>query len=228
MGEESKKTPKPIIEIGEIPIIIHIMNRYSFFGINDFVICGGYKINMIKKKINEFSQSTNKLKKFLEPFNITVVNTGERSMTGGRLKRVEKYLDDETFCFTYGDTLNDLNIEKLIQFHKKQRTLATVTACQPNEKFGILDLKYSKVVGFKEKPKSRKWVNGGYFVLEPQVLDYIKNDSISWEEEPMKKLVANNQLSAFKHNGFYQPMDTVKEKNYLEKLWKERKAPWKV
>ena len=228
MGEESKKTPKPMIEIGGIPIICHIMNRYSLFGINDFIICGGHKLNVIKKFFKEISQSRINEKKSYKSFNIRVIDTGGRTMTGGRLKRVEKYLDNQTFCFTYGDTLNNLNIKKVIEFHKRQKTLATVTACKPNEKFGILDLDNSKVIKFQEKPKSTHWVNGGYFVLEPEVLDYIKNDSTVWEHEPMIKLVKKKELSAYRHTGFYQPMDTIDEKNYLEKLWKEKEVPWKV
>jgi glucose-1-phosphate cytidylyltransferase len=228
MGVESKKIPKPMIEIGGIPIICHIMNRYSLFGINDFIICGGHKFSVVKKFFKEISQSGTRKRKIHESFNVRVVNTGENTMTGGRLKRIDKYLDNETFCFTYGDTLNDLNIEKIIKFHKRQKTLATVTACKPNENFGILNLNKSKVIKFQEKPKSVDWVNGGYFVLEPQVLDYIKNDSTIWENEPMKKLVKKKELSAYKHTGFYQPMDTINEKNYLEKLWNEKKAPWKT
>ncbi len=228
MGTESKKIPKPMIKIGGIPIICHIMNRYSLFGINDFIICGGHKFSVIKKFFNEMSQSRTMGEKNHKLFNIRVIDTGEKTMTGGRLKRIEKYLDNKTFCFTYGDTLNDLHIEKIIKFHKRQKTLATVTACKPNEKFGIMDLNNSKVIKFQEKPKSSHWVNGGYFVLEPEVLDYIKNDSTVWEHEPMKKLVKKKELSAYKHTGFYQPMDTINEKNYLEKLWNEKKAPWKV
>ena len=228
MGIESKKMPKPMIKIGGIPIICHIMNRYSLFGINDFIICGGHKFSVIKKFFKEISQSRTIGKKIHESFNVRVINTGEETMTGGRLKRIEKYLDNETFCFTYGDTLNDLNIEKIVKFHKRQKTIATVTVCKPNEKFGIMDLNNSKVIKFQEKPKSIHWVNGGYFVLEPEVLDYIKNDSTVWEHEPMKKLVKKKELSAYRHTGFYQPMDTINEKNYLEKLWNEKKAPWKV
>lgn len=228
MGEESKKTPKSMIEIGGIPIICHIMNRYSLFGINDFIICGGHKLNVIKKFFNEISQSRTKEKKYYKSFDIRVIDTGGKTMTGGRLKRVEKYLDNQTFCFTYGDTLNNLNIEKVVKFHKKQKTLATVTACKPNEKFGILDLDNSKVVKFQEKPKSTHWVNGGYFVLEPEVIDYIKNDSTVWECEPMIKLVKKKELSAYRHTGFYQPMDTINEKKYLENLWNNNNALWNV
>ena len=217
MGEESKKTPKPMIEVGGIPIICHIMNRYSSYGINDFIICCGYKGDKIKEYFLENKES----------WNVSCIDTGLETMTGGRLKRIKKLVND-TFCFTYGDTLNNLDIKKVIKFHKKQKTLATLTACKPNEKFGILDLDNSKVIKFQEKPKNSHWVNGGYFVLEPEVLDYIKDDSTVWEHEPMTKLVKKKELSAYRHTGFYQPMDTINEKKYLEKLWKEKEAPWKV
>lgn len=228
MGEEFKEKPKPMIEIGGIPIICHIMNRYAEFGINDFVICSGYKSNIIKKFFKDETKLKKIAKNLHEKCSVEVVDTGQKTMTGGRLKRIQKYLDDQTFCFTYGDTLNDLNISKTIEFHKKQKTLASITACKPNVKFGILKLDNSKVLKFQEKPKSEDWVNGGYFVLEPEVLDYIKNDSTVWEHEPMKRLVEKKELSAYKHTGFYQPMDTINEKKYLEKLWNEKKAPWKV
>lgn len=228
ISEETSSKPKPMIEIGGIPIICHIMNRYAFFGIDDFIICGGYKVHIIKKFFKETSYSKIMGEKFHRSFNIKVIDTGLKTMTGGRLKRVEKYLDDQTFCFTYGDTLNNLDITKVIKLHKKQKTLATITACKLNEKFGILELDDFKVTKFQEKPKSIHWVNGGYFVLEPDVLDYIKKDSTIWEHEPMTQLVKKKELSAYRHTGFYQPMDTINEKKYLEKLWNEKKAPWKI
>ena len=217
ISEETKLKPKPMVEIGGKPIIWHIMKIYSFYGINDFIICCGYKGEKIKKYFAENNEN----------WNISCVDTGLETMTGGRLKRVQNLIDD-TFCFTYGDTLNNLDIKKVIKFHKRQKTLATVTACKPNEKFGILDLDNSKVIKFQEKPKNSHWVNGGYFVLEPEVLDYIKDDSTVWEHEPMTKLVKKKELSAYRYTGFYQPMDTINEKKYLEKLWKEKEAPWKV
>lgn len=217
ISEETKDKPKPMIKIGSKPIIWHIMRTYSFYGINDFIICCGYKGKLIKEYF-----AKNKI-----PWDVTCVDTGLQTMTGGRLKRIQKFVDD-TFCFTYGDTLVDLDIEATIKFHKKQKSLATVTACRPNEKFGILTLNNSKVIRFQEKPKSPHWVNGGYFVLEPKIFDYIKNDSTVWEKEPMTELVKRRKLSAYRHSGFYQPMDTINEKKYLEKLWKENKAPWKV
>lgn len=228
MGNESKNKPKPMTNIGNMPIICHIMNRYAYFGLSDFVICAGHKGNVLKDFFKNSFNPEPMEKKFNVKFNVKVVDTGKSTMTGGRLKRVERFLDDETFCFTYGDTLNDLNIKKSILYHKKQKTFATVTACKPNENFGILILNHSKVTQFKEKPIKENWVNGGYFILEPKVFDYINNDETVWEKEPMQKLVKKKQLSAFRHTGFYQPMDTINERDYLEKLLKEKKAPWKV
>jgi len=218
ISEETKLKPKPMIEIGGKPILWHIMKIYSFYGINDFIICCGYKGDKIEAYFSENKES----------WDVSCIETGLETMTGGRLKRVQKLVDD-TFCFTYGDTLNDLNIEKLIKFHKEQGRLATVTACRPPEKYGILEMEENKVISFKEKtPREGVWVNGGFFVLEPDIFDYIKNDSTVWEKGPMEELTKNNQLSAYKHNGFYQHMDTTKEKNFLEELWKEDKAKWKV
>ncbi len=216
--EETILKPKPMIEIGGKPILWHIMKRYSFYGINDFIICCGYKGDKIK---DYFSKNK-------ESWNVSCIDTGLETMTGGRLKRVQKLVKD-TFCFTYGDTLNDLNIKKLIEFHKEQGCLATVTACNPPEKYGILEIKENKVISFKEKPEMEKvWVNGGFFVLEPDVFDYIKNDSTVWEKEPMEELTKNNQLNAYKHCGFYQHMDTSKERKILNELWKKGEAKWKV
>jgi len=219
ISEETRFKPKPMIEIGNKPILWHIMKIYSTYGINDFVICCGSKGDIIKEYF----------KKLTEPWNVNPVDTGLETMTGGRLKKVKKYLDDETFCFTYGDTLNNVNIKKLIEFHKSKKTLATVTVCHPPEKYGILKLQGDMVVDFKEKPaREGEWVNGGYFVLEPSVFDYLKDDSTVWEKEVMEKLAQNSQLSAFRHTGFYQPMDTLSDKIHLEKLWQSNKAFWKV
>ena len=216
ISEETK--PKPLVEIGGKPIIWHIMKIYSFYGINDFIICCGYKGEKIKKYFAENNEN----------WNVSCIDTGLETMTGGRLKRIQNLIDD-TFCLTYGDTVNDLNIEELIKFHKKESRLATVTSCIPPEKYGVLEIKENKVISFKEKPPMEEvWVNGGFFVLEPQVFDYLQNDSTIWEKEPMEGLVKNNQLSAYKHHGFYQHMDTIKEKNLLNKLWQEEKAKWKV
>jgi glucose-1-phosphate cytidylyltransferase len=216
--EETKSKPKPMVEIGGKPIIWHIMKIYSFYGINDFIICCGYK----GEKIKEYFTENN------ENWNVSCIDTGLETMTGGRLKRVQNLIDD-TFCFTYGDTVNDVNIKELIKFHKKENRLATITSCIPPEKYGVLEIKENKVISFKEKePMEEIWVNGGFFVLEPQIFDYLKNDSTIWEKDAMEGLVKNNQLSAYKHRGFYQHMDTVKEKNLLNKLWQEEKAKWKV
>jgi len=218
ISEESKLKPKPMVEIGGKPIIWHIMKIYSFYGINDFIICCGYKGDKIKEYFTENDEN----------WNVSCVDTGLETMTGGRLKRVENLIED-TFCLTYGDTVNDVNIEQLVEFHKKENRLATVTSCIPPEKYGVLEIKENKVISFKEKPPMEDvWVNGGFFVLEPQIFEYIQNDSTIWEKEPMEGLVKNNQLSAYKHSGFYQHMDTVKEKNFLNKLWQEEKAKWKV
>jgi len=217
ISEEVK--PKPLVEIGNKPILWHIMKSYSTYNITDFIICCGYKADMV----------TEYCKSIEESWNVTCIDTGLKSMTGGRLKRVKKYVEDETFCFTYGDTLNNLKIDKLINFHKEKSKTATVTACQPTEKYGILDIKNNTVVSFKEKPPMKDiWVNGGYFVLEPDVFDYIKNDSTVWEKEPMNELVKNKQLNAYEHTGFYQHMDTISEKKYLNKLWESGNAEWKV
>jgi glucose-1-phosphate cytidylyltransferase len=218
MGEESKNIPKPMSTIGGKPILWHIMKRYSFYGINDFIICCGYKGNKIKEYFLENKES----------WNVSCIDTGLETMTGGRLKRIQK-LVNETFCLTYGDTLNDVNIKKLIEFHKEMKTLATVTACIPPEKYGVLEISQKKVTSFKEKiSRENIWVNGGFFVLEPEIFDYIKNDLTIWEKEPLEKLAENNELSAYQHHGFYQHMDTIKEKEFLNKLWNKGEAKWKI
>ena len=219
ISEETKSKPKPMIKIGNKPILWHIMKIYSHYGINDFVVCCGYKSNVIKEYFKK-----NKI-----PWEVKLVDTGQKTMTGGRLKRVEKYLDNDTFCFTYGDTLNDVNIEKLIKFHQSKKKLSTITACHPPEKYGVLKLQNEKVAEFKEKPKKEnKWVNGGFFVLEPNIFDHIKNDKTIWEKHPMEKLVKMNQLVAYRHKGFYQPMDTMSDKKILDGMWKRKTASWKV
>ena len=219
LSEETHLKPKPMVEIGGKPILWHIMKIYSHHGINEFVICCGYKAELIQEYIQKLD----------EPWTITPVDTGINTMTGGRLKLVKKYVENETFCFTYGDTLNDIQIDKLISFHFDKKVLATVTACKPPEKYGLLKIENEKVIDFQEKPHIEgEWVNGGFFVLNPEVFDYIKNDSTVWEKEPMEKLTKDDQLSAYKHRGFYQPMDTISDKNYLEKLWQNNQASWKV
>ena len=219
LGEETDVNPKPMIEIGGKPILWHIMKIYSHYGINEFVICCGYKAELIQEYIQKLD----------EPWTITPVDTGINTMTGGRLKLVKKYVENETFCFTYGDTLNNVKIDELVNFHFDKKVLATVTACKPPEKYGLLKIENEKVIDFQEKPHIEgEWVNGGFFVLNPQVFDYIKTDSTVWEKEPMEKLTKDGQLSAYKHRGFYQPMDTISDKNYLEKLWQNNQASWKV
>jgi len=219
LSEETHLKPKPMVEIGGKPILWHIMKIYSHHGINEFVICCGYKAELIQEYIQKLD----------EPWTITPVDTGINTMTGGRLKLVKKYVENETFCFTYGDTLNNVKIDKLVNFHFDKKVLATVTACKPPEKYGLLKIENEKVIDFQEKPHIEgEWVNGGFFVLNPQVFDYIKTDSTVWEKEPMEKLTKDGQLSAYKHRGFYQPMDTISDKNYLEKLWQNNQASWKV
>ena len=218
ISEETHLKPKPMIEIGGKPIIWHIIKRYSMYGIREFVICSGYMSHIIE----------NYFKEKIEDWEVKVINTGKNTMTGGRLKRIEKYIENETFCFTYGDSLNSENISELIKFHKKSGKIATVTACHPPEKYGVLKLENDMVKRFEEKPaRNNEWVNAGYFVLEPQIFNFIKDDSTIWEKEPMKKIVDQDQLAAFKYEGFYKSMDTISDKKYLEKLWCENNAKWK-
>ena len=243
LSEETGVKPKPMVEIGEMPILWHIMKIYSTYEINDFIICLGYKSHMIKEYFANYvlrrSDVTFDLKKNnmklhhnnTEPWRISLVETGKNSMTGGRLKRVEAFIGSETFCFTYGDGVTDLNIKAVIDFHRSQKTLATLTAVQPPGRFGAFGLKseQSKISTFSEKPKGDgAWINGGFFVLEPEVIQYISDDSTVWEKDPLENLARDGNLSAYKHNGFWQPMDTLRDKNYLEELWQSGKAPWKV
>ena len=234
LKEETHRIPKPMIKIGDNPILWHIMMRYYGYGIKEFIICAGYKKEVILNYFNTKSQNIEDKshtvnEKFPSDCIVNVVDTGLNTMTGGRLKRVEKYLDDKTFCLTYGDTLNDLNIAKLINFHKKKKRMATVTASKPPGRFGILKIENDEVQEFKEKPMGDdNWVNGGYFVLEPMVLDYIHDDSTVFEHEPIQRLVKEKQLAAFRHSGFYQPMDTIYDKNHLEELWSSGNAYWKT
>jgi len=219
LGEETHEKPKPLIEIGGMPIIWHIMKIYSSYGINDFVICCGYKGNMIK----EYFFNNN------ESWNVICADTGLETMTGGRLKQIKKYVEDGTFCLTYGDDLKNVNITELIKFHQKQKTLGTMTIAKNPDRFGIVSTEGEKVTSFKEKPLGEDiWINGGYFVLEPKVLDYIKDDPTIFENEPLQQLIKQKQLSAYKYNGQYQPMDTLRDKNKLEELWNSNKAYWKT
>jgi glucose-1-phosphate cytidylyltransferase len=243
ISEETSVRPKPMVEIGGKPVLWHIMKIYSAHGINEFIICCGYKGYVIKEYFANyflhmsdvtFDMRFNQMNVhsgYAEPWKVTLVDTGEQSMTGGRLKRVREHIGKETFCFTYGDGVSDINIKELVDFHKEQKTLATLTATRPVGRFGALALAEDdkKVNHFREKQDGDgAWINGGYFVLEPEVIDYIADDTTVWEKEPLEKLADSNQLAAYKHSGFWQPMDTLRDKNYLEELWNKDKAPWKV
>lgn len=241
ISEESHLRPKPMIEIGGKPILWHIMKMYSHHGINDFVICLGYKGYIIKEYFSNYflhmsdvtfcmqENSVEIHQKYAEPWKITLVDTGENTMTGGRLKRVESYVRDTRFCFTYGDGVSDLDIGRLISFHAESGRLATVTAVQPPGRYGALQMDGYVVHSFQEKPAGDgAWINGGFFVLDPGVLSYIKDDSTVWEAEPLQRLAVDGQLAAFQHHGFWQAMDTLREKNQLEQLWSSGKAPWKT
>ena len=240
ISEESAARPKPMIEIGGRPILWHILKIYSSHGINDFVICLGYKGYIIKEYFANyflhmsnvtFDMANNRMdvhQNNTEPWKITLVDTGEQTMTGGRLKRVRSYLGDEDFCFTYGDGLGDINITELIKFHQAHGQSATLTATQPPGRFGALKLNGNQVAGFQEKPQGDGgWINGGFFVLSPKVIDRIDGDDSVWEQEPMETLAHDGQMSAYLHHGFWQPMDTLRDKLQLEQLWASGKAPWK-
>ena len=219
LSEETSNIPKPMVKIGNMPILWHIMKIYSQYGINEFIICCGYKGEIIKKYFEQFTT---------EEWNIQTVDTGLDTMTGGRIKRIQKYVQDETFCLSYGDDLKSVNISELINFHKKRQRLATVTITKPNPRFGVIKIKEDDVINIEEKSKEgENWINGGYFVLEPEIFDYIDGDSSVWEIEPMKKLVKENQISAFKYNGEYYPMDTIQDKIKLQDIWESGNAYWK-
>ncbi len=240
ISEETHLKPKPMIEIGGKPILWHILKTYSAYDVNEFIICLGYKGYQIKEYfanyyLHESDLTIDIQKNSLEihetkadPWKITLIDTGDNSMTGGRIKRISKYLDD-TFCLTYGDGLADVNISQIISSHKKNNTLATLTAVQPQGKFGAITIQDGKVKTFEEKPKGDAgWVNGGFFVLEPSIVDYIQGDDTMFEREPLQQLTKENQLSVYHHGGFWHPMDTLSDKNKLEKLWSKGNAPWKV
>ena len=219
ISEESHLKPKPMIEIGGKPILWHIMKIYSVHKINDFVICLGYKGDQIKEYFDRFD---------FTPWNIQLVDTGEDTMTGGRLKRIQDLIDD-TFCATYGDGVSDVDINRLISFHKEKKSLATLTAIHPPERFGVLNLSGDYVTEFHEKHRGESsWINGGFFVFEPKIFDYLQDDSTVLEKTPLETLAKEQQLTSFKHNGFWYPMDTLRDKNHLEKLWASEKAPWKI
>jgi glucose-1-phosphate cytidylyltransferase len=243
ISEESAVRPKPMVEIGERPILWHIMKIFSAHGVNDFIICCGYKGHMIKEYFASYSLRSGDVtfdlgkdavefhRKEAEPWRVTLVDTGEKTMTGGRLKRVRDYLDDETFFFTYGDSLSDVDLSKLLAFHRGQATLATLTAVQPPGRFGalVLDDEQGLIASFHEKLRGDGgWVNGGFFVLEPGVLEYVEGDATVWEREPLEGLAQDAALSAYKHGGYWQPMDTLRDKMVLEDHWASEQPPWKV
>ena len=242
ISEETISRPKPMIEIGGKPILWHIMKIYAAHGINDFIVCCGYKGYMIKEYFANyflhmsdvtFDMEKNDMlihKRYAEPWKVTLIDTGEETQTGGRLKRVASYVEaEEIFCFTYGDGVADIDISALVAHHRQHGKLATVTAVQPPGRYGALDLDGSSVRGFSEKPKGDgAWINGGFFALSPRCLDLIEGDHTPWEGKPLSKLASSGELQAFTHLGFWHPMDTLRDKNYLEDLWESGKAPWKT
>jgi glucose-1-phosphate cytidylyltransferase len=241
ISEETQVRPKPMVEIGGRPLLWHIMKIYSAHGIHDFIICLGYKGYMIKEYFANyflhmsditFDMKDNRMEvhqRHAEPWRVTLVDTGESTATGGRLARVRRYVGDEAFCFTYGDGLSDVDVGALIAFHREMGTLATVTAVQPPGRFGALDVERNRITGFREKPQGDGgWINGGFFILAPKALDYVEGDATVWEREPLERLAHDGQLSAFRHRGFWQPMDTMRDKTQLEGLWDSQQAPWKI
>ena len=240
LSEETTSRPKPMVEIGGRPIIWHIMKIYSSHGINDFVICAGYKGYMIKEYFANyflhmsdvtFDMRSNSMEvhhRKAEPWRVTVVDTGDETMTGGRIKRIRDYVDGESFCCTYGDGVGDIDIGALVRFHQKSGLTATLTGVQPPGRFGALMIEQDRVVSFQEKPQGDgSWINGGFFVLNPAVFELIDGDRTLWEKEPLERLAADRQLGIFRHDGFWRPMDTLRDKDELENLWESGKAPWK-
>jgi glucose-1-phosphate cytidylyltransferase len=245
LSEETGIRPKPLVEIGGKPILWHIMKMYSSYGFNDFIICCGYKGHMIKEFFANYylhssdvtfdlkNNKTEILNNYIEPWKVTLIDTGENTMTGGRLKRVKEYIGNETFFLTYGDGVCDVDIDQLIKFHKKEGTLATLTAVQQPGRYGAfnLDGNNHKIAHFREKPKGdghdTAWINGGFFVLEPQIFDYIEGDATVWEREPMENLAKGDQLSAYRHEGYWQSMDSLRDKTVLENTWQSGNPPWK-
>ena len=243
ISEESGVRPKPMVEIGGNPILWHIMKIYSAYGLNDFIICCGYKSYVIKEYFANYhlrtadvtfdlaENSVQVLQNGVEPWKVTLVETGESTMTGGRLKRVRNHIGNGTFCLTYGDGVSNVNINELINFHRSQKMLATLTAAQAPGRFGAFSLAQdqNKITQFAEKPRGDgAWVNSGFFVLEPKVMDYIADDATVWEREPLEQLAQAGQLAAYKHYGFWQPMDSLRDKHVLEDLWNSKNPPWKV
>ena len=241
LSEETTVRPKPMVELGGKPVLWHIMKTYSHYGLTDFIICLGYKGYVIKEYFAnyflhmsdvtfDFRTNTTKVhQNQAEPWTVTLVDTGEKTQTGGRLARVREHLNDGTFCMTYGDGLGDVDISALLAFHRQHKPLATLTAVMPPGRFGVLDMTDERINRFEEKPPSGDgWINGGFFVLEPPVLDLISGDATLWEREPMETLASRHELAAYRHNGFWQPMDTLRDKLHLEELWNSGHAPWKV
>ena len=243
ISEETDIKPKPMIEIGNKPILWHILKIYSHYGINDFIICCGYKSYVIKEyfanyflhtsdvTIDVMNNKINIHKQATEPWKITLIDTGEHTLTGGRIKRIREYIEDEEFfCLTYGDGVSDVDIGASIKFHKSHKRLGTITAVKPPGRFGSIVIgKDDSIVDFLEKPEGDgQFISGGFFVLSPKVLDYIKDENTSWEDYPMRNLALDSELKAFYHNGFWQPMDTLRDKKYLQSLWSSNKAPWKI
>ena len=241
LSEETTVRPKPMVEIGGKPILWHIMKTYAAHGVEEFVICLGYKGYVIKEFFANYHLHTCDLsfdlghgdihvhRSSTEPWKVTLVDTGESTMTGGRLKRVLPYVGDEPFCFTYGDGLADIDITALIAYHREQGALATVTAVQPPGRFGAVELNGTRVLSFEEKPRGDgTWLNGGYFVLSPEIGRYLQDDQTTWEQEPLRQLTSEGQLASFRHEGFWQAMDTLRDRNRLEQLWSSGNAPWRV
>lgn len=243
LSEETRVKPKPMVEIGNYPVLWHIMKIYSAHGLNEFVICLGYRGEMIKQYFAEFllnhSDVTFDLQKremnihrsTIEPWCVTLVDTGEKSMTGGRIKRVREYINNETFCLTYGDGVSDINITELIKFHQKQKSIATLTAVQPPGRFGVFTLEEGsdKISDFQEKVNHKTaWINGGFFVLEPEIFDYIEGDDTVWEQTPMQKLSQEGKLNAYRHAGYWQNMDTLRDLEVLQEQWRSDNPPWKI
>jgi glucose-1-phosphate cytidylyltransferase len=240
LSEETTTRPKPMVELGGKPMLWHIMKIYSHHGINDFIVCLGYKGYMIKEYFANyylhtsdvtFDMRNNRMhvhQNSAEPWQVTLIDTGDDTQTGGRLRRVREHVGDETFCFTYGDGVGDVDVTGLIHFHRAQGTLATMTAVQPPGRFGAIDIEADRISAFREKSPEGAWINGGFFVLEPGIFDLISGDSVSWEREPLEGLARRGELSAFRHHGFWQPMDTLRDKMHLETLWSRGEAPWRV
>lgn len=246
LSEETGIRPKPMIEVGEMPILWHIMKAYSAQGFDDFIICCGYKGYMIKEYFMNYflrksdvtfnlrSNSFKILNNHIEPWNVTLIETGENTMTGGRIKRIKEHVGDEPFFLTYGDGLSDINFNELLKFHKQQNVYLTLSAVQPPGRFGAFKLDENQTIidHFREKPaadgQNLAWVNGGFFVAEPEVFKYIEGDATVWEREPMESMAKIGKMAAFRHSGFWQPMDTLRDKQYLENLWRSNNAPWKI